>query len=93
MSSRTRKLTLLTIGTLEGVTAEGDKVHRTIKLSVEFKWQDLWVGLFYNKFPMANGAIVSRDWYLCIIPMVPLHLEVYVVNEALLYPHNEGMVP
>jgi hypothetical protein len=51
------------------------------------------VGLFYNKFPMANGAIVSRDWYLCIIPMVPLHLEVYVVNEALLYPHNEGMVP
>ena len=38
----------------------------------EFKPQDLWVGAFWKSRAYAGGR--STDVWLCLVPMVPLHV-------------------
>ncbi len=42
--------------------------------AVEWKPQDLWVGAFWKKRLLSDGAIVSYDLWVCVIPCLPIHL-------------------
>jgi hypothetical protein len=45
-----------------------------MKVSVEFKRQDIWVGLYWKR--SYNGLLTKAylDVWLCLIPMLPIHL-------------------
>ena len=48
-------------------------------IKFEFKLQDLWVGVFWNKNYAKTDEgpkLFFTDIYICIIPMVPLHIQV-----------------
>jgi hypothetical protein len=48
------------------------------KIRLEFKIEDLWVGLFWkSKYQAAGGGKWERseyDLWICLIPCVPIHL-------------------
>lgn len=41
-----------------------------LKVQLQFELRDLWVGLFWRKTDLCV------HFYLCILPMVPLHVTV-----------------
>lgn len=49
-------------------------------LRVEFKVQDLWIGLFWQTKPVDGVHRYRTDWWLCLLPCIPIHFwRVYVV--------------
>jgi hypothetical protein len=54
-----------------------------MQIRLEFKPQDLWVGLYWRRrYPRyeglrladRRGVIVYCDVWICLVPMLPLHL-------------------
>ena len=44
-----------------------------MKIKLEYKWQDMWIGLFYKR----EVPIPIKHLWICIIPMLPLHIVWY----------------
>jgi hypothetical protein len=42
---------------------------------LEFKPQDLWVGVYWKTYPETMYKVYSI--WVCLLPMVPLHLVFY----------------
>lgn len=52
-----------------------------MKIQVEFKPQDLWVGAFWKVSPYYKDHTYAGRWvnlWICLVPMVPLHIEWYL---------------
>ena len=45
-----------------------------MKIRLEFKPQDLWVGVFWKRGDEAAGSRKSMDIWICLVPMLPIHL-------------------
>ena len=43
-------------------------------LGLEFKWQDMWIGLFAKISYLAPIRLPRVDFWLCLIPCFPIHL-------------------
>lgn len=43
---------------------------------IEFKMADLWVGAFWKDTECTFGK--DRDVWICLIPMLPIHLVTYI---------------
>lgn len=48
-------------------------------IKLEFKWQDMWIGLFYKnetrwKGVLQDEPICLRHLWICLIPMCPIHI-------------------
>lgn len=56
---------------------------RRWKLRVEWKPADCWVGLFwkrsrYGYHPAGTGVFIHKtDVWLCVLPMLPVHLSTW----------------
>lgn len=48
-----------------------------ITWNIKWKWQDIWIGLFfdYNK-AIFSDKIRSLDLYLCLVPFIPIHIKI-----------------
>jgi hypothetical protein len=42
------------------------------KWRLEFKPQDLWIGIFWKTTPISSYKS-QTDVYVCLLPMLPLH--------------------
>lgn len=40
-----------------------------IKIRIKFKWQDIWIGAYYEGYKEGFCSI-----YICIIPMLPIRI-------------------
>ena len=55
---------------------KGDKPFEwRFYLGLEFQWRDMWIGFFSSTGPGIARSSRINDFYLCIIPMFPIHLE------------------
>jgi hypothetical protein len=48
-----------------------------MKARIEFKPQDCWIGAFWKTqvhFETGGGSYYRVDLWICLIPMIPLHL-------------------
>jgi hypothetical protein len=45
-----------------------------MKIRIEFKPQDLWIGVFWKTGATMAGALLTRDVWACIIPILPIHV-------------------
>lgn len=48
-----------------------------MKICLEFKPQDLWIGVFWRTTPVLPVRYIPRysvDIWICLVPMVPLHI-------------------
>jgi hypothetical protein len=50
-------------------------------VTARLKWEprDLWVGLYWNRSydPTVGGGFVVTEFFICLIPMIPLHTIVH----------------
>jgi len=50
-----------------------------MKINLEFKLQDIWIGVFWKKdlkvtYERLNRSSIRIDVWICLIPMLPLHI-------------------
>lgn len=48
-----------------------------MKIRLEFKLQDMWIGAFFKKNKEARTQDTDYEWldiYICILPMFPIHI-------------------
>lgn len=53
--------------------------HLHFTLCLEFKAADMWIGAYWThrkNFPMTRWT--RTDVWLCIVPMLPIHLTLYL---------------
>ena len=44
-----------------------------MRLRLEFKPQDCWVGVFWRRVLIVSGPMFRTDVWICLLPMLPLH--------------------
>lgn len=44
-----------------------------VSVALEFKRRDLWIGLYVAE-SYHEGAVTVRECWLCLLPMLPLHI-------------------
>lgn len=49
--------------------------RRAVGIKLEFKWQDMWVGIFYKRTTDRPAAMIVREWWICFVPCLPIHIE------------------
>lgn len=52
-----------------------------MKVRLEFKPQDCWVGVFWKTTPKANYQFRTDVW-VCVLPMLPIHLSWFRSKKA-----------
>lgn len=48
-----------------------------MKIRLEFKWQNMWIGVYWNtkKLQIGPSTYYSYfDMWICLIPMIPIHI-------------------
>ena len=52
-----------------------------VRVSLEFKPQDMWIGIYwkYNK-AVYSKKIKKYDVWVCLVPMFPVHISYVKVN-------------
>jgi hypothetical protein len=60
-----------------------------MKISLEFKPQDLWIGLYWkvrrqNFHDLSCGS--SVDLWICLVPMLPIHVSWAKWHEGAFWP-------
>lgn len=43
-----------------------------MKVRVEFKLEDMWVGVFWRKWEF--GRAIGIDIWICLVPCFPIHI-------------------
>jgi hypothetical protein len=54
--------------------------RRRFRVSIEFKRQDCWVGVFWrtenlSTLGKANAPGILTTWWVCLVPMVPIVIQ------------------
>lgn len=45
-----------------------------INLTVEYKPNDLWVGVYWKNTKSVESKYRKLDIYICLLPMLPIHI-------------------
>lgn len=48
--------------------------ERRLRVRLEWKPQDLWIGVYWKRSDEQSRAILLYDVWICILPMLPIHL-------------------
>ncbi len=48
-----------------------------IELHLLFEPRDLWIGVYWRGREGHGFAKASLELYICIVPMLPIHLEIF----------------
>lgn len=49
-----------------------------MKVQLEWKPQDLWVGAYWKVTPQYDGTVPNGEWvdlWICLLPMLPIHFD------------------
>ena len=53
------------------------------KVAFQFLWRweprDIWWGVYWTTKPVEDGNSTEFDIYVCLVPMLPLHITGYVL--------------
>lgn len=47
--------------------------HGNFGVLLEFKPQDMWIGVYTNVYFIDHGFAIRNIW-ICIVPMLPIHI-------------------
>jgi len=56
------------------------QLHRSIFISLEFKLEDFWIGLFWrnSKAKTDNGPkTMCIEIWICLFPCLPIHIQIW----------------
>ncbi len=51
--------------------------NRWVELELLFEPRDLWIGMYWKRRKSWGFANASWEFYICIVPTLPIHLEIF----------------
>lgn len=55
-------------------------------IALEFKWQDLWIGVFWKRKDS------FQHLWVCLFPCLPIHIQFHVENICFLVGHQWRLI-